>query len=145
MATAIPEGHTSLTPHLIVKGAAQAIEFYARAFGAEELFRLPGPNNTLMHATVQIGNARLMLADEQPEGAVQAPTTAGASTSSLMLYVGDVDSVYASAIRAGAEALAPVQDMFWGDRWGMLRDPFGQVWQIATRIPKDAAAEGTSP
>ena len=144
MATNIPEGHTSLTPHLIVKGAAEAIEFYKRAFDASELFRLPGPDGTLMHATVQIGNARLMLADENAEGAVKAPTTAGAPTSSLMLYVEDVDAVYASALKAGAKPLAPVQDMFWGDRWGMVSDPFGQVWQIASRIAKDAGEEASA-
>jgi PhnB protein len=144
MATTIPEGQSSLTPHLVVKGAAEAIEFYKRAFDASELFRLPAPDGTLMHATLQIGNAKLMLADEQPEGAVKAPTTAGAATSSLMLYVGDVDSVYASAIKAGARPLAPVQNMFWGDRWGMVSDPFGQVWQIATRLAKGEAGEESS-
>jgi len=134
MAQAIPQGLHSVTPHLIVKGAAQAIEFYKRAFDATEVSRMPGPDGSVMHAAIKIGDSSVFLADEQPQGPTVSPSQAGVATSSVMLYVEDADATYKSAVKAGAEPLAPLQDMFWGDRWGMVKDPFGQVWQLATHI-----------
>jgi PhnB protein len=125
---AVPDGYTTATPYLVVKGAAKAIDFYKKAFGAQELFRMDGPNGTIGHADLIIGTSHLMLADKPEKGDVK-----GAS-SSVFLYVEDVDDVVRKAIRAGAKETAPVQDMFWGDRYGKIVDPFGQEWQIGTHI-----------
>jgi PhnB protein len=127
----IPDGYHSVTPYLIVKGAAQAIEFYKKAFGATELMRFPGPNNTVAHAEIKIGDSPVMLADE---GAAEykSPQSVGGTPVSLMIYVPDVDKVYNQAISAGAKQSRPVQDQFYGDRSGNLIDPFGHVWTVAT-------------
>jgi PhnB protein len=128
----IPEGYYSLTPYLVVTGAAAAIEFYKKAFGAEELMRMPGPGGRIMHAELKIGNSILMLSDENPERGYLSPKSRGGSTASVMLYTGDVDAVFNKAVAAGARADTPPTDMFWGDRMGNLTDPFGHTWAIAT-------------
>jgi PhnB protein len=129
---AIPDGYYSLTPYVYVKGAAEAIEFYTKAFGAEETVRMPGPDGKIMHAEVKIGNSILMLADENPEQHALSPATRGGSTGSVMMYTDDVDAVFNKALAAGATATRPPMDMFWGDRMGHLVDPFGHQWAIAT-------------
>lgn len=133
MATAtIPDGYTSVTPYLIVSDTDGAIRFYKRAFGATEILRLDGPHNKIWHAELQIGNARVMLADEFTEMGIHCPKTLGGAGVSLLVYVDDVDTVFAQAISAGAASLRTVQDQFYGDRSGMLRDPYGHIWSIAT-------------
>jgi PhnB protein len=129
---AIPEGYYSLTPYLVIKGAAKAIEFYKKAFGAVETVRMPGPDGQIMHAEVKIGNSMLMLADENPERGHLSPSSRGGTTSSVMLYTDDVDATFKRAIAAGATAQMEPVDMFWGDRMGNLADPFGHNWAIAT-------------
>ncbi len=130
----IPEGYHTVTPYLIVKGASEAIEFYRRAFGAEELFRMTAPgHDRVLHAEIRIGDSVVMLADEVRERGLLGPQTRGGATSSLFVYVADVDAAFARALAAGATELMPVQDMFWGDRYGHLIDPFGHSWSLATR------------
>ena len=129
---AIPDGYYSLTPYLVVKGAAEAIEFYKKAFGAVETVRMPGPGGRVMHAEVKIGNAMLMLSDENPERGHLSPKTRGGPTSSIMFYTDDVDAVCRKAIALGAKEDQPPTDMFWGDRMGNITDPFGHSWGIAT-------------
>lgn len=134
MVSAIPEGYTALTPFLTVTNAAKAVDFYRQAFGAVELHRLTAPDGErLMHAEMQIGDARLMLADSFPEFGRSAPARDGAGVG-VHLYVRDVDAVMAAAEQAGARIILPVADMFWGDRFGRLLDPFGVTWSVATRI-----------
>jgi PhnB protein len=128
----IPEGMHSLTPHIICAGAADAIEFYKKAFQAVELMRLPGPNGKLMHASVRIGDSMLMLVDESPEWGCLGPKSPPGSPVYLHLQVEDVDAVVAQAVAAGAKLTLPVADMFWGDRYGQLEDPFGHRWSVAT-------------
>jgi PhnB protein len=129
---AIPEGYYSLTPYLVITGAAKAIEFYKKAFGAVETVRMPGPDGKIMHAELKIGNSVLMLSDENPERGHFSPSTRGGSTGSVMLYTEDVDATFKQAVAAGAKADMPPADMFWGDRMGNLTDPFGHTWAIAT-------------
>ena len=132
----IPEGYTSVTPYLIVKDAAKAIEYYKKVFGAKELFRMDGPNGTVGHAELQIGNARIMLADENPsmgQGHSSA-TSIGSSPVSLYLYIPDVDRVVERAVAEGAKIIKPIQDQFYGDRSGFVQDPFGHFWGIATHV-----------
>ena len=128
----IPEGYHSVTPYLIVKGAARAIEFYKKAFGATELMRFPGPNDSVMHAEIKIGDSPVMLADEKDDAGYRSPQSVGGSPVSLMVYVQDVDKVFNQAVSSGAKATRPVADQFYGDRLGTLVDPFGHVWSIAT-------------
>jgi PhnB protein len=128
----VPEGYHTVTPYLIVKGAARAIEFYTRAFGATESARLEGPGERIGHAEVRIGDSMIMLADEHPEMGIVGPETLGGSPASICLYVPDVDSRFARAIDAGATVKRPLADQFYGDRSGTLTDPFGHVWTIAT-------------
>jgi PhnB protein len=128
----IPDGYHTLTPYLIVKGAAQAIEFYQKAFGATELFRMAGPGGCVMHAEMSIGDSRIMLADESPEMGARGPETIGGSPVGLCLYVKDVDALAHQAQAAGAKVVRPVQDQFYGDRSGTFTDPFGHTWTIAT-------------
>jgi PhnB protein len=129
----IPEGLRTVTAHLVVKNALDAIDFYKKAFGAELVTHSPGhaPRST-MHAAIKIGDVQLFLADEVGMSAIKAPTTLGATTSTLMMYVTDVDAVFAKAVAAGASAKMPVADQFWGDRYGQVADPFGHVWELAT-------------
>jgi PhnB protein len=128
----IPDGYHTLTPYLIVKGAAQAIEFYTKAFGARELCRMADPSGKVGHAEIQMGDSPLMLADEHPELGFRSPQSIGGTPVSLLLYVEDVDAVAAQAVAAGAKVLRPVKDQFYGDRSGTFADPFGHVWTIAT-------------
>jgi PhnB protein len=128
----IPDGYHTATPYLIVNGAARAIEFYKKAFGAEELFRMASPNGKIGHAEIKIGNSPIMLADEHPEMNARGPASLGGSPVSIMLYVEDVDAVFQTAVAAGAAATRPVQDQFYGDRTGGITDPFGHMWYIAT-------------
>jgi PhnB protein len=131
---AVPEGFTTVTPHIVVKGAAQALEFYKKAFGAEEVAVMRGPDGqSIMHAEVRIGNGVVMMCDEFPQSPhCKAPTTLGATTFGLHLYVEDCDKAYDKAIKAGATSIMPPSDMFWGDRYGKLKDPFGHEWAVAT-------------
>jgi PhnB protein len=129
---AIPEGLHTVTPHLVIRGAAKAIEFYKNAFGAQELMRMQGPGGTIGHAELKIGDSVIFLADEFPQGQVKAPESLGSSSCVLNLYVEDVDKVYDTAVKAGGKAAMPPSDMFWCDRYGQLVDPFGHVWGVAT-------------
>lgn len=128
----IPAGYHTVTPYLIIDGAAKAIDFYKRAFNAEELFRLPGPDGKIAHAEVKIGDSQVMLGDEM-EG-YRGPLGLGGTAVSLMLYVPDVDRIFAQAIAAGGKERRPVADQFYGDRTGTLVDPFGHVWSVATHV-----------
>ncbi len=128
----IPEGYHTATPYLIVKDAASAIEFYKKAFGATELMRMAAPSGKVMHAEIRIGNSPIMIADEFPEMGARSPQSLGGSPVSIFLYVEDVDALASQAIAAGAKVSMPVQDQFWGDRYGKLTDPFGHIWDIAT-------------
>ena len=130
----IPEGMHSITPHLICAGAADAIEFYKKAFGATETSRLPGPDGKIMHASIRIGDSALMLTDEMPEHGALGPKSLEGSPVTVHLYVEDVDATTARAVSAGAKTTMPVTDMFWGDRYGQLVDPFGHKWSVATHI-----------
>jgi PhnB protein len=130
----IPEGYHSVTPYLIVKGGAKAIEFYKKAFGATEIMRLEGTGGSLGHAEIRIGNSPVMLADEYPEMGFRSPQTLGGAGVSLMVYVEQVDAVFQRAIDAGAKELRAVQNQFYGDRSGTLQDPFGHVWTISTHV-----------
>jgi PhnB protein len=130
----IPEGYHSVTPYLIIKGAADALEFYKRALGAQELFRMPMPDGRIGHAEIKIGDSPVMLADEFPEMGYRSPQSLGGAGVSLMVYVERVDDLFAQALKAGAKELQPVKDQFYGDRSGTLQDPFGHVWTIATHV-----------
>jgi PhnB protein len=136
----IPEGYHTLTPYLVCRNADRAIGFYKQAFGAQELLRMPGPAGKIAHAELKIGDSMLFLSDEFAETGVGAPELAGNRTISLFLYVEDVDAVFNRAVAAGARTEMPVQDMFWGDRYGKLIDPFGHLWSIATH-KEDVAPE----
>lgn len=128
----IPDGFHTITAHLIVGGAGRAIDFYKTAFGAEELFRMPGPDGeSVMHGEIKIGDSIVMICDEFPE-MCRGPKTIGGSPVTLHLYVADADASFNRAVKAGCEVTMPLQDMFWGDRYGKLRDPFGHEWSIAT-------------
>lgn len=129
----VPEGMHTVTPHLVIRGAAQAIEFYKQAFGAEELMCMTGPDGkSVTHAELRIGDSIIFLADEFPGMGCRAPESLGGTTTTLNLYVEDVDSAFELAVKAGAKVTMPVADMFWGDRYGMLTDPFGHAWAMAT-------------
>ena len=130
----IPEGYHSITPYLIVKGAAKAIDFYKAAFGATELFRMAQPDGRVGHAEVRIGDSVVMLADEHPDMGARSPQTIGGTPLSLLLYVPDVDAVVARAVAAGAQLTRPVADQFYGDRSGILTDPFGHSWFVSTHV-----------
>ena len=130
----IPEGYRTVTPYLIVKGAAEAIEFYKRAFGAKELLRMADPHGRVGHAEIKIGDSVIMLADEHPAMGYRAPHSLGGSSVSILLYLEDVDAVFERALKAGAKAQRPVANQFYGDRTGTLEDPFGQVWTVATHV-----------
>src|SRR6202790_3607022 len=128
----IPDGYHSVTPYLIVKEAARAIEFYKKAFGATELMRMADPSGKVMHAEIKLGNSPVMLADESPERGIRSPQSLGGSPVGIMLYVPDVDTVFNRSVAAGAAVEIPLKDQFYGDRSGTLRDPFGHKWTIAT-------------
>jgi PhnB protein len=128
----IPDGYHSITPYLIVKGGAAAIEFYKKAFGAAEVMRIPGPDGKVGHAEIRIGDSVVMLADEHLEMGAKSPQTIGGSPVSILLYVEDVDAVVRKAVAAGAKIQRPVEDKFYGDRMGTVDDPYGHVWHVAT-------------
>jgi PhnB protein len=132
MVQAIPAGYAGVTPYLIVRGAARALEYYKKAFNATETMRFPGENGTVGHAEIKIGGGVVMLADETPDAEYKSPQSLGGAGVSLMFYVSDVDALFAQAIAAGGTVQRPVQDQFYGDRTGTLLDPFGHVWTIAT-------------
>ena len=136
----IPEGYHSVTPYLSIKGAAKAIDYYKQVFGATELFRMAAPDGKIGHAEIKIGNSPIMLADEFPEMEFVSPQTLGGSPIGLMIYVDDVDTMFNQALSAGATEVKPLQDQFYGDRSGTLKDPFGHVWTVATHV-EDVAPE----
>lgn len=134
-ASPVPPGFHTLTPHLVVRDAPRAIEFYRRAFGAEETLRMTTPDGTVvMHAELRIGDSTLMLAEEDPRMDSASPLAVGGTSVTLTLYVEDADALFARATGAGASALLPPTDMFWGDRYGQVSDPFGHRWAIATHV-----------
>ena len=132
MKNPLPNGMHNVTPHLVCAGAAEAIDFYKKAFGAEEMVRMPGPGGKLIHACIRIGDSPVMLVDEFPEMSARSPKAINGTPVTLHLYVDDVDAFAANAVEAGAKVVVPVQDMFWGDRYGVLEDPFGHRWSVAT-------------
>ena len=133
-ANPIPSGYHAVTPYLVVGGAADAIEFYKKAFGAEEVLRMPGPDGSVGHADIIIGDSHVMLSDELPAMGFVGPRTLNGSPVLVHLYVEDADAVFARAVDAGAKSLMPVQDQFYGDRVGSLEDPFGHVWYVSTHV-----------
>jgi PhnB protein len=136
-ASPIPKGYHTLTPYLSVKGASDAIAFYKKAFGAEEIYRMDMPGDKVGHAELQIGDSRLMLADEFPEmpdAVTQSPKTLGGVSVGFNIYIPDVDTRFKRAVDAGAKVKRPVQDQFYGDRSGTVEDPFGHIWTLATHV-----------
>jgi len=136
----IPDWMHSVTPHLVCAGAADAIEFYKKAFDAVELGRLPGPQGKLIHAAIRIGDSPVMLVDEMPDCGALGPKARGGSSVTIHLQVEDVDAVVERAVAAGAKITMPVDDMFWGDRYGQIEDPFGHSWSVATHV-RDVSPE----
>ena len=133
----VPEGYHTVTPHLVLSDCAQAIDFYTRAFGARETLRMPGPGGTIVHAEIRIGDSVVMVNDEmQPipgqPGLFKSPKAAGLATAALFLYVEDVDAAFDRALKAGCTVRMPLENMFWGDRYGQVIDPFGVTWAMAT-------------
>jgi PhnB protein len=143
----IPEGYHSVNPDLVVKNGAKAIEFYKKAFGAREMYRKMTPDNKLMHAALRVGDSVIMLADEcdphpgHDENCVRAPSSIKGTSVNLFLYVDNADNVFKQAVSLGARSIKPVEDMFWGDRMGMLIDPFGHFWSIGTHVEDVGPAE----
>lgn len=138
--TKIPKGMHTVTPHLICAGAAEAIEFYKQAFGAVELSRMLSPEGKVMHATIRIGDSVIMLNDETPQWESYGPKHLKGSPVTIHLYVEDAEAVFAQAVKAGAKPTMPLDDMFWGDRYGRVEDPVGHQWSIATHV-RDVAPE----
>lgn len=132
----IPEGYHTVTPYIIIKDAAAAIEFYQRAFNAEPIGQLVMPDGTIMHGEFKIGDSHLMYAEENLDLGMQGPLALGGAAMSVCLYVTDADAVFTQAIRSGAEEVRPMQDQFWGDRAGTVKDPFGHSWTILSQIEK---------
>jgi PhnB protein len=130
----IPDGYSTVTPYLVVDGAAEAIAFYKKAFDAVEIFRMEGPDKRIGHAEIKIGNSHIMLADAFPEMEIRSPKTLGGAGVSIVLYVENVNLLYPQAIAAGGTELRPLQDQFYGDRSGTLKDPFGHIWTVSTHI-----------
>jgi PhnB protein len=137
----IPDGYSSVTPYLHIKGAARAIDYYKSAFGAVEKVRMPGPGGQVMHAELQIGDSIVMLSDEQPQMGALSPQSIGGTPVGLLLYVQNVDEVVKKAVDAGAKLERPVKNEFYGDRTGSIRDPFGHYWHVATHVEDVAADE----
>ncbi len=140
-ANPIPEGFHSLTPMIVCKGALEAIDFYKRAFGAEELSRLVGPDGNLLHAAIRIGNSILMLTEECPPMGARDPRTLGGTPVTIHLSVTDVDAAFARATAAGANVIMPPSEMFWGARYGVFTDPYGHSWSVATQVKDLTPAE----
>lgn len=137
----IPRGFHSVTPYLVVNDAARAIDFYQRAFGAKQTVRMDGPDGKVGHAELTIGDSKIMISDEMPQSGCRAPRSLGGTTVGIFLYVPNVDSVFNQALSAGGRVDTPVADMFWGDRYGKLTDPFGHQWSLATHKEDVAPAE----
>jgi PhnB protein len=135
----VPDGYHTATPYLTIRGTAAAIDFYKQAFGAKELFRMPGENGKIMHAEITIGDSRIMLGDES--GEAKAPQSLNGTASSVFLYLEDVDAIFKQAVKAGAKETMPVQNMYWGDRFGKLTDPYGHKWMLASHIEDVSSAE----
>jgi uncharacterized glyoxalase superfamily protein PhnB len=131
---AIPDGYQTITPSIVVKDGAKAMDFYKKAFGAEEIMRMLGPSGKIMHAELKIGTSRVMLADEMPEMGCMAPTSPGATPVGFYVYVENADAAFKRAVDAGATVKMPPADMFWGDRLGAIIDPFGHQWSISQHI-----------
>jgi PhnB protein len=146
MTKPIPEGYHTVTPYLAVDGAADAIEFYKKAFGAKETVRMDGPDGSIAHAEIKIGDSLVMLSDPFPQSTVKSPKALGGTSASVFLYVEDVDEVVKQAVDAGATVTMEVQDQFWGDRFGSISDPFGHTWSVATHVedltPEEIAERG---
>lgn len=140
-ANPIPEGFHSLTPMIVCKGALEAIDFYKRAFGAQELSRLVAPDGSLLHASIRIGNSILMLTEECPPMGARDPRGLGGSPVTIHLSVADVDAALARATAAGANVIMPVSEMFWGARYGVFTDPYGHSWSVATQVKDLTPAE----
>jgi uncharacterized glyoxalase superfamily protein PhnB len=138
---AIPDGYHTITPNIVVKDAAAAMSFYQKAFGAEELARMPGPGGKIMHAEMKIGDSKIMLGDEMPEFGNKGPKTLGGSPVSFYVYVNNVDASWKRAVDAGAKVVMPLEDMFWGDRGGKLEDPFGHGWMLSQHTKDLSPAE----
>lgn len=136
----IPQGYHSVTPYLCVNDCKGAIDYYKRAFGAQETVRMDGPGGKIGHAELKIGDSMIMLADEMPGSGCRSPQSLGGTPVSIFLYVEDVDKVYNQAVAAGGKAEMPPADMFWGDRYGKLNDPYGHLWSLATH-KEDIAPE----
>jgi PhnB protein len=130
----IPSGFHTVTPYLTVRNATAAIDFYKKALGAEEIMRMPTPDGKIGHAELKIGDSIIFLADEFPQMGNKSPQTLGGCTGGLYLYVEDVDKAFKRATDAGATVKMPVTDMFWGDRWGQVTDPFGHLWSLSTHV-----------
>lgn len=130
----VPDGHHTLTPYLICDGAAAALDFYKRAFGAEEVFRMEGTGGKVGHAEMRVGDSKFMLADCHPEIGARSPQQLGGSPVSLLLYTADVDATVERAVKAGAKLFMPVENKFYGDRMGGVQDPFGHLWHVATHV-----------
>ena len=137
----IPDGYHTVTPYLVLDKAADAIEFYKRAFGANEMVRMNGPGGKIAHAELKVGDSMIMLSDEMPGSAARSPHSLGGTSAGVFLYVQDVDSFFNRATSAGAKVEMPLSNMFWGDRFGKLMDPFGHSWALATHIEDVAPAE----
>jgi PhnB protein len=137
----LPAGYHTITPSLVVRDAAAAIDFYKRAFGAEELGRMASPDGKIMHAEIRIGDSRVMLGEENEQWGVKSPLSTNGNPGSLHIYVEDADAAFNRALEAGATVKYPLEDAFWGDRYGKLADPFGHEWGIATRVKELSPAE----
>lgn len=142
----IPDGYHTVTPHLVLDDCARALDFYKGAFGAREILRMPGPGGKIVHAEIQVGDSRIMMNDEMPPmpgqpGVYRSPKAAGLATAAVFLYVKDVDAVFVRAVKAGCTVRQPPADMFWGDRYGQVIDPFGHTWGMATHKEDPTPAE----
>jgi uncharacterized glyoxalase superfamily protein PhnB len=137
----IPAGYHTVTPSIIVRDAAKAIDFYQRAFGAEEIERFAGPNGSVMHAEIRIGDSRIMIGEENEQWGTKSPLSTNGNPGSLHIYVDDVDASFDRAVKAGATVRYPLEDAFWGDRYGKVADAFGHEWGIATRVKTLSADE----
>ena len=137
----IPEGYHTLSPYLAVDNAAEAIDWYKRAFGAQETVRMLGPDGKIGHAELKIGDSHLMLSDPFPQASTKPPKELGGTSTSIFIYVADVDATFKQAVDAGATVTMPLDDMFWGDRFGSVTDPYGHSWSMATHVEDVPPAE----
>jgi PhnB protein len=143
MVNPVPEGYPQVSPYLVVEGAARAIDFYTQVFGMTERMRMPGPDDTVGHAELELGDSLIMLADEFPDMGFRGPKAVGGTPVTISVYVEDVDAVFERALAAGATALRPVKDEFYGDRTGQFEDPFGHRWSVSTHVEDVAPEEMT--